>query len=58
MMGTSKVSVIVVVFVYGNFVRRTTMMMTVKKMVLIMETLLSNNKYVNCELIYNATFVF
>ena len=33
------------------------MMMTVKKMVLIMETLLSNNKYVNYELIYNAIYV-
>ena len=48
----SKVLAIVVVFVYGNFVRRTTMMMTVKKMVLTMETLLSNNKYVNYESMY------
>ena len=47
MTGTPKVLgivVIVTVYVYGNFVRRTTMM-TVKKMVPIMETPLNNNNY-------------
>ena len=44
MIGISRmlIVVIMIVYVYGNFVRKTTMM-TVKKMVHTMETPLSNN---------------
>lgn len=55
MTGMPKVSGIVgivMVYVYGNFVRRTTMMI-VKKMVPIMETPLNNNNY--CEVLMHIS---